>query len=181
MKDMRCLVVSLTFLLAASGMAFAQAGVAPKVTLDRASFAAEVTNDQREPMSPGAGRKFLWVTVTVAGAPQSIDLTKVALVNGAEKVPLIGADSAYGGDPKQFSMIAPWRSKDGKPFEPLEETRSVGGVSFAFTPGKIAVLKVNMPPQSFCLLFAVPDGFRSGGVAGLGAATLPLPAPAPGK
>jgi hypothetical protein len=99
---------------------------------------------------------------------------KVAVtVNGAS-FPLVAVDSAWDGDPKQFSMIASARTKDGKTKEPLEEMRSEGSVSFALTPGKVAELKILRPPASVCLLFSVPAGFKTGQVTGLGKA-LALP------
>jgi hypothetical protein len=116
--------------------------------------------------------------VKVEGAPQTIDLTKVAIASTGTSSPLIGVDSAWDGDPKQFSMIAPVTLvKTGKLSDPMEETRSEGTISFAFTPGKTATLKVLTPPVSFCILFSVPKAFKTGSVSGLGAAPLPLPAP----
>jgi hypothetical protein len=103
------------------------------------------------------------------------------VTSGAASYALIGVDSAFDGDPSQFSMIAPFKLKDGgKMTEPYEETKSVGTIAFAYTPGKLATVKVNTPPVSFCLLFAVPATFKTGQVTGLGAAALPLPALAPG-
>jgi hypothetical protein len=163
-------------LLTEPGLLFAQAGAGATVKLDRAALSPEVSNDQREVLVPGAGKQFLWVAATLSGAPQVVDLTKVTLVSGPDKASLIGVDSAFGGEAKQFSMIAQAHSKDGKVLEPLEETRSVGSIGFAFTPGKSAVLKVNVPPQSFCLLFIVPKAFRTGTISGLGAKALQLPA-----
>jgi hypothetical protein len=71
--------------------------------------------------------------------------------------------------------IATARTKDGKTKEPLEETRSEGSVSLAFTPGKLAELKILRPPASVCLLFAVPAGFKTGQITGLGPKALVLP------
>jgi hypothetical protein len=152
------------------------AGAAPTVTLVKAALAPEATNDQRTVMVPEAGQTFLWVTVKIADAPATIDLAKVALTSGTATLPLIGADSVWDGDPKQFSMIAPVHLKSGKLNDPLEESRSVGSIAFKFTPGKAATLMVNTPPQSFCLLFGVPKAFKTGKITGLGAAPLPLPA-----
>ncbi len=45
---------------------------------EEAALAPEATNDQRALMVPEAGQTFLWATATVADAPASIDLTKVA-------------------------------------------------------------------------------------------------------
>ena len=155
----------------------ASPAAAPTVTLVRAALAPEATNDQRTAIAPAAGQMFLWVTAKADGAPQAIDLTKVAVVSGATSSPLIGVDSAWDGDPKQFSMIAPVRLvKTGSLSDPLEESRSEGTLSFAFTPGKAATLKVLTPPASFCLLFGVPKAFKTGTVSGLGAAPLALPA-----
>ena len=146
-------------------------------TLVRAGVTAEATNDMREKMSPAAGQAFLWVTVK-ADAPQTIDLTRVKLAVGAGAAPLLGVDSAWDGDPKQFSMIAPVTLvKTGKLSDPMEMTRSEGTLAFAFAPGKAATLKVEKPPASFCLLFSVPKDFKAGAVSGLGAAPLPVPAP----
>lgn len=177
MKVTRKLVLAMSVALGSEpGFLLAQAGAGPTVTLDRAALSPEVSNDQREGLAPGAGKRFLWVAATLSGVPHVVDLTKVALVSGSEKIPLIGVDSAFGGEAKQFSMIAQARSKDGKVLEPLEETRSIGTIGFAFTPGKSAVLKVNQPPQSFCLLFIVPEAFHTGTISGLGAKALQLPA-----
>ena len=156
------------------GSVLAEGAAAVKV--DKAALAAEIKNDQRVVLVPGAGKRFLWVTVTATGAAQSLDLAKVVLAAGSETFPLIGVDSAWGGDPKQFSMIARASSKDGRTLEPLEESRSTGDVAFAFTPGKNAGLKVIAPPQSLCLVFAVPETFRAGQISGLGAKPIPLPA-----
>jgi len=154
----------------------AQAGAAAK--LGESAVVAEATNDSRQAIVPEAGQKFLWVKTTV-GAAQTIDLTRVAVQSGAETLPLIGVDAMYDGDPKQFSMIAPFRVKTGAAkVSPLEQTKSAGSIAFAFTPGKTATVKVITPPQSFCLLFAVPAAFKPGGakVKGLGPADLTLPA-----
>lgn len=164
-------------LLAAPSLRVAgQPAPAPAVKLERAAIAREAKNDQREMLVPEAGKQFLWVTAKISGAPRSVDLAKVVLAGGGQKFPLLGVDSAFGGDPNQFSMIAPARGKDGKMNEPLEETRSVGSVAFAFSPGKGATLKVITPPEAVCLLFAVPQGFKAGEIVGLDAAPLPLPA-----
>jgi hypothetical protein len=88
----------------------------------------------------------------------------------------VGIDSVWDGDPKQFQMIARARTRDGKSIDPLEETRSEGSVAFAFTPGKIAELKILRPPASVCLLFVVPPGFSTGQVTGFGAKPVALPA-----
>ena len=155
----------------------ASPAAAPTGTLVRAALAPEATNDQRTAIAPAAGQTFLWVTAKADGAPQAIDLTKVAVVSGTSSSPLIGVDSAWDGDPKQFSMIAPVRLvKTGSLSDPLEESRSEGTLSFAFTPGKAATLKVLTPPASFCLLFSVPTEFKTGTVSGLGAVPLALPA-----
>ena len=99
-------------------------------------MAPEATNDMREKMSPAAGQQFLWVTVKAADA-QTINLTKVAVAVGANAAPLIGVDSEWDGDPKQFSMIAPVTLvKTGKPSDPMEMTHG-GALAFAFTPGKM--------------------------------------------
>ena len=122
-----------------------------KVTLVRAGVAPEATNDSRQAMAPAAGQQFLWVTVK-ADDVQTIDLTKVALAIGANGALLLGVDSEWDGDPKQFSMIAPVTLvKTGKLSDPMEMTRG-GALAFAFTPGKTATLKVEKPPASFCLL-----------------------------
>ena len=68
------------------------------VKLEKAGLAAEVKNDQRVVLVPGAGKRFLWVTVTASGAAQSMDLTKVVLAAGSGTFPLIGVDSAWDGD-----------------------------------------------------------------------------------
>jgi hypothetical protein len=167
--------VPVVFVRAGVGTAASPAR-APTVTLVRAALAPQATNDQRTAIAPAARQAFLWVTAMADGA-QAIDLTKVAVVSGPASSPLIGVDSAWDGDPKQFSMIAPvLLVKTGKLSDPLEETRSEGTLSFAFTPGKAATLKVLTPPASFCLLFSVPKAFKTGTVRGLGAAPLALPA-----
>jgi len=161
--------------LALSVADVAAATQAPAIKLDKAALAAEVTNDQGLVIVPPAGQRFLWVTATAAGAPVTFDLTKVTVSFSQAALPLVGVDSAWGGDPKQFSMIARAARKTGGMLDPLEETRSVGTIGFAFTPGKTAALKVIAPPQSFCLLFVVPDSFKTGQVQGLGAKPLALP------
>ena len=154
----------------------AAAAPAAKVTLVRAALAPEATNDMRQAMAPAAGRAFLWVTVRAEDA-ETIDLTKVAVASGPSASPLIGVDSAWDGDPKQFAMIAPVTLvKTGKLSEPMEESRSEGTLRFAFTPGKSATLTVLKPPASFCLLFSVPQAFKTGTLNGFGAAPLALPA-----
>jgi hypothetical protein len=157
----------------------AQAGAAFSVKLNKAAMAAEVKNDQRTMLVPASGRTFLWVSATLSGAATDVDLTRVVLTSGADTYPLIGVDSAFDGDPNQFSMIAPAMIKGGAMDDPLEETRSIGSIGFAFTPGKAAVLKVIQPPQSFCLVFSVKPGVRAGEIRGLGPKPLPLPPVAP--
>ena len=174
MKEAPGLALAAAIVLVAGGRLDAQGGLS-SVTLDKAALAAEVKNDQRVMLSPGAGKRFLWVTATLSGAPQAVDLTKVVLAAGPEKLPLLGVDSVWGGDPTQFSMIARASSRDGRVLEPLEETRSTGDVGFAFAPGKSALLKVIKPPQKVCLLFAVSETFRAGEISGLGAKPLALP------
>ena len=73
------------------------------------------------------------------------------------------------------------RLKTGETCDPLEESRSVGSVAFAFTPGKAATLKIIEPPQSVCLLFVVPAGLKTGQIKGLSAAAMNLPALGPAK
>src|SRR5580765_1975375 len=125
-------LLSAAFVLAGVGTA-ASPAAAPTVTLVRAALAPEATNDQRTAIAPAAGQTFLWVTAKADGAPQAIDLTKVAVVRGATSSPLIGVDSAWDGDPKQFSMISPVRRvKTGSLADPLEESRSEGTLSLAF-------------------------------------------------
>src|SRR5258708_7820361 len=142
------LLIFVLIVLTIPSRARAQAAPTAKFTLDKAAVAMEITNDQREPLVPAPGQTFLWITATESGVPQTVDLTKVAVTSSGASFPLIGVDSAWGGDPKQFSMIAPARTKEGKMYAPLEETRSVGTIAFAFTPGKTAELKVISPPQS---------------------------------
>lgn len=175
MRNAAGLALGASIVLASAAPLAAQTGAGTTVTLDRAALAAQVKNDQRVLLAPGAGERFLWVTATLSGAPRNVDLTQVVLTAGSEKRPLIGVDSAWGGDPTQFSMVARASSKDGRVLEPLEETRSTGDVGFAFAPGKSAVLKVIRPPQKVCLLFAVPGSFRTGQISGLNARALPLP------
>lgn len=179
LQPMRHILLSATLatasLLAISVFTRAQT-TAPAFALSKAAIAMEMTNDQRVALNPPPGQAFLWVTAKASGTPQTIDLTKVAVAASGSSFPLVGVDSAWDGDPKQFSMIARARTKDGKTIDPLEETRSEGTVAFEFAPGKAAVLKVLRPPASVCLLFAVPQGFTSGQVTGLGAKPLPLPA-----
>ncbi len=152
-----------------------QAGTTVKLT--KAALAADAKTDQRQMIVPAAGQKFLWISATLSGAATTIDLTKVAVTAGTASLPLIGVDSAFDGDPSQFSMIAKATLKDtGASKDPLEETRSVGSIGFAFTPGKVASLKANTPPVSFCLLFSVPSTFTTGQVKGLGPTPLAVPA-----
>lgn len=153
----------------------AQGGTAA-FALSKAATATQATTDQRVTLIPPAGQTFLWATLNASGGAQTIDLTKVAVSSGGASFPLVGVDSAWDGDPKQFSMIAQARTKDGKSIDPLEETRSEGTVAFAFTPGKIAQLKIIRPPAAVCLLFVVPQGFSAGQVTGLGAKPVTLPA-----
>jgi hypothetical protein len=179
MKRVAIMAALMSAALVRTGTATAASPVtAPKVTLVRAARATDATNDERTAIVPAAGQAFLWVTVKVEGATATIDLTKVAVVGDAGSSPLIGVDSAWDGDPKQFSMIAPVTlGKTGKLSDPMEETRSEGTISFAFRPGKTAMLKVLTPPASFCLLFSVAKAFKTGSVSGLGATPLPLPVP----
>jgi hypothetical protein len=159
-----------------SSLRVVEAEAASNPTLVRAGVTMEATNDMREKMAPAAGQTFLWVTVK-ADAAQTIDLTKVKLAVGAGAAPLIGVDSAWDGDPKQFSMIAPVTLvKTGKASDPMEMTRSEGSLAFAYAPGKAATLKVEKPPASFCLLFSVPKDFKTGAVSGLASTPLPVPA-----
>ncbi len=177
-----CLAVLTWAALAAVAVTAAdQSGAQPIVKFNRTAIAPEVTTDQRDAVAPEPGQQFLWVSTTLSGAPQTIDLTKVALMNGAASYPLVGVDSVWDGDPKQFSMIAPIKLKTGKTRNPLELSRSVGPISFAFTPGKLATLKVTQPPQSFCLAFLVPQAVRGGQVKGLTGVPLPIPALTAGK
>jgi hypothetical protein len=157
-------------------------GAAPAaVRLTKTAVVPEAKTDQRDLMAPEAGKQFLWVSATLAGGQKPIDLTKVALTNGSDSYPLIGVDSVWGGDPNQFSMIAPVKLKSGKVRDPLEESRSTGDVAFAFTPGKAATMTVLRPPQSVCLLFLVPASVHTGQVKGLSATPMALPAAASGK
>lgn len=152
-------------------------GAAPAgFALSKGAIATEITNDERVTLLPPTGQAFLWATLKASGPAQTIDLTKVVLNAGSGSFPLAGVDSAWDGDPKQFSMMARARTRDGKTLDPLEETRSEGSVAFAFTPGKKAELKIIRPPASVCLLFVVPQNFSVGQVAGLGAKPLALPA-----
>jgi hypothetical protein len=180
---MRSFLSALTFAAVFSSALTAadQSGPQATVTLTKAAVAAEAKTDQRDMMAPESGQQFLWVSATLSGAAKTIDLTKVALTSGTASYPLVGVDSVWDGDPTQFSMIAPIKLKTGKTRDPLELSRSVGPISFAFTPGKVATLTVSQPPQKFCLLFLVPQAVHAGQVKGLTAATLPLPTTTPGK
>ena len=177
---MRAAFISGVAVLAAAATVaqpIAQVGATNK--LGASSVVAEATNDLRQTIVPEAGQKFLWIKATLAGAAQTIDLTKVTVQSGGDMAALIGVDAMFDGDPKQFSMIAPVRVKGGAAkTPPLEETKSAGPITFAFTPGKVASLKLMTPPQSVCLLFAVPATFQAGGVKvkGLGTTDLSLPA-----
>ena len=120
---------------------------ASNVTLVRAGVAPEATNDSRQAMAPAAGQQFLWVTVKAEDV-QTIDLTKVALAIGANGASLIGVDSEWDGDPKQFSMIAPVTLvKTGKLSDPMEMTHG-GALAFAFTPGRSAGFHSGAPSSS---------------------------------
>ncbi len=144
------------------------------LTLGKAAYVNKVTNDQRTALVPPAGQRFLWVTAKATRAPQVIDLTKVAVVSGTTTAPLIGVDSIWDGDPKEFSMIAPAQKASGGTIPPLEETKSAGSTAFAFTPGKGATLTINAP-SSVCLLFAVPSSMQGGQIKGLDAKDLQVP------
>jgi hypothetical protein len=174
-------VLTLAALVSAAVIAAAQSGAQPIVKFNKSAVAPEITTDQRDVVTPEAGQQFLWVSTTLSGAPQTVDLTKLALVNGTASYPLVGVDSVWDGDPKQFSMIASIKLKTGKTRDPLELSRSVGPISFAFTPGKVATLKVSQPPQSFCLAFLVPQAVRGGQVKGLTGVPLTIPTIAAGK
>jgi hypothetical protein len=169
----------LAAILAAPALIHAQG--APKISLAKAAVTAEAKNDERQVIAPASGQTFLWVTAAVAGAPTTIDLTKITLTSGAMKGRLVGVDAVYDGDPKEFSMIADVHLKTGAVLTPLEETKSVGTIGFAFTPGKTATVKVVSPPQSFCLLFEVPAALKSGTINGLGPTPLPVPALSSGR
>jgi hypothetical protein len=173
LSSLGALLVGLIALPASTG---AQGAAAAAFVLSQAATAAEITNDERTALVPPSGQTFLWATLKASGPAQTIDLTKVVLAGSGGSFPLVGVDSAWDGDPKQFSMMAPARRKDGRPFEPLEETRSEGSVAFAFTPGKLAQLKIIRPPVAVCLLFVVPPGFSAGQVTGLGPKPVALPA-----
>ena len=144
------------------------------LTLGKAAYVNKVTNDQRTALVPPAGQRFLWVTAKATRAPQVIDLTKVAVVSGTTTAPLIGVDSIWDGDPKEFSMIAPAQKASGGTIPPPEETKSAGSTAFAFTPGKGATLTINAP-SSVCLLFAVPSSMQGGRIKGLDAKDLQVP------
>lgn len=168
-------LVALISLIAVPVSTRAQAGSAAAFAFTKAAVATEIANDQRVTLLPPAGQTFLWITANASGAAQTVDLTKVVVTVNNARFPLVGVDSAWDGDPKQFSMIARARTKDGRTIDPLEETRSEGTVAFAFTPGKTAELKIIRPPAAVCLLFSVPQGSSAGQVTGLGAKPLPLP------
>jgi hypothetical protein len=174
MRPLSTAVLLAALALSASAVMHAQAGAA-KFTLDKAAVVTEAKNDSRQAIVPPAGQAFLWVKATAAGAATTIDLTRIALTNGAAKGRLVGVDAAYDGDPKEFSMIADAHLKTGNVQPPLEETKSVGMIGFSFTPGKAASVKVVVPPQSFCLLFEVPSTLKAGQIAGLGPKPLTVP------
>ena len=154
---------------------------AAAVTITKASLSTEAANDSRQALMPPPGRAFLRVSVKVAGAASTIDLTKVAVTDGPARFAAIGADAMWDGDPKEFSMIAASHLKSGKAIDPIEETKSAGSIAFAFKPGGPATIKVTTPPQSFCLLFEVPATLKTGQVVGLGAAPVALPALSAGR
>ena len=174
-------VLTLAALVSVAIPAAAQSGAQPIIKFSKSAVAPTITTDQRDVVAPDAAQQFLWVSTTLSGGPQTIDLTKVALVNGTASYPLVGVDSVWDGDPKQFSMIAAIKMKTGKTRDPLELTRSVGPISFAFTPGKLATLTVSQPPQSFCLAFLVPQAVHGGQVKGLSGVPLTIPTIAAGK
>jgi hypothetical protein len=153
----------------------------PAFRFDKAAVVDQITNDQKRPLVAPNGNKFLWIKVTALKVPQTIDLTKVEITGTPSKLPLFGVDSAFDGDPTQFSMIAAARIKNGPLVQPMEETRSEGKVEFAFTPGKTATLKFLTGTPSVCLLFAVFPTFTTGQVVGLGPAPIPIPALSAGR
>jgi hypothetical protein len=165
----------------AAPLAAQTAPAAAAVTITKASVSADAANDSRQALMPPPGRAFLRVSVKVAGAPATIDLTKVAVTDGPARYAAIGADAMWDGDPKEFSMIAPSHLKSGKAIDPIEETKSAGSIAFAFKPGAAATVKVTTPPQSFCLLFEVPATMKGGQVVGLGSAPIALPAITAGR
>jgi len=173
LSSLGAVIIGMIALPASTG---AQGAASAAFVLSKTATAAEVTNDQRVTILPPAGQTFLWATLKASGAPQTIDLTKVVVTGGGASFPLVGIDSVWDGDPKQFQMIARARTRDGKSIDPLEETRSEGSVAFAFTPGKIAELKILRPPAAVCLLFVVPQGFSTGQVTGFGPKPVALPA-----
>ncbi|HUL74127.1 MAG TPA: hypothetical protein VLT86_13555 [Vicinamibacterales bacterium] len=177
----RAVIVSGIVSLAIGPPALSARQAKPAMTLTKAGLAATVNNNQKQALAPAAGETFLWVSAT-ASAAETLDLTRIAVVDGPSSSPLLGVDSTWDGDPKAFSMIAPVHLQAGNTLQaPMEQSSSDGSSAFAFTPGKGATLKISKPPVSFCLVFAVPRGFRSGQVKGLGAANLPLPALAAGR
>jgi hypothetical protein len=115
-------VFGILALCAVPTIATAQAGAKAAVTLDEATLAGEVKTDQRVMIAPESGKQFVWVKATLAGVPQTIDLTKVAIAGASASYPLVGVDSVFGGDPSQFSMISAVKLKTGKAGDPLEET-----------------------------------------------------------
>ena len=179
---LRPTLVAAMLVTAAAGIPAAQRQTqAPAFRLDKAAIVDQITNDGKRPLVAQNGMRFVWIKATALKTPQTIDLTKVEITGTPTKLPLVGVDSAFDGDPTQFSMIAAERIKNGPLVQPMEETKSDGKVEFAFTPGKTATLKFLTGTPSVCLLFAVFPGFTTGQVAGLGAAPLPVPALSPGR
>ena len=178
MMSSRKLAVAVFVAFAGAPAVFAaEGGTEATVGLGKATLGDAVSNDQKEMLAPGPGKRFLWVAAKLSGPPMVVDLTKVALVSGSETFTLIGVDSAHDGEAKEFSMIAQALSNSGKVGDPLPETRSTGFVSFAFSPKtKTATLKLLQPPETVCLLFSVPSTLKAGQINGLGAKPLPLPA-----
>jgi hypothetical protein len=158
-----------------------QTAAAPAFKLEKAAIVDQITNDQKRPLVAQRGNRLVWIKATALRAPQTIDLMKVEIIGTPIKLPLVGVDTAFDGEPTQFSMIAAERLKNGPVVEPLEQTRSDGPVTFAFTPGKTASLKINSGTPSVCLLFAVFPGFTSGQVTGLGPTPMPIPALSAGR
>jgi len=154
---------------------------APAFKFEKAAIVDSITSDQKKPLVAPNGNRFVWIKATALKVPQTIDLTKVEITGTPSKLPLFGVDSAFDGEPTQFSMIQAARVKNGPLVQPMEITRSEGKVEFAFTPGKTATLKFLNGTPSVCLLFAVFPGFTTGQVAGLGAAPIPIPALTPGR
>ena len=154
------LVVAMLATVAAGIPAAQRQTQTPAFKLDKAAILDQITNDQKRPLVAQQGMRFVWIKATALKAPQTIDLTKVEITGTPSKLPLVGVDSAFDGDPTQFSMIAAERIKNG-PSSSRWKKQNRMARSSSRSPGKTATLKFLTGTPSVCLLFAVFPGFTT--------------------